>query len=342
MSSADEKARSLSLADATDLAQYVAELAKAGVPLDSGLASLADELPNRRVARSLRALAGQLAAGVPLDAAVKAPGVRLPPYFQALLAAGLRGGNLAAVFERFLQHQRLLVELRRKLWLALAYPLAMLAFVAAWTWYVGALAKSLRYAAYTQGEQVWVAPENVWVAPAIVLAAIAGLLVGPRLLTLTAGGSRILAAVPLLGPLTRNMAVAEFASLLAALIEQGTPLPAALELTAAGLCNRGLGQAARNAAARVERGQSLGQALAVQPMFPALGAAIVEESERAGRLAQGLELVAEHYRADVRPHASLAVVVGSVVAFVAIYGLFTATYSSIFGPLLREIQIFSK
>ena len=46
----------------------------------------------------------------------------MPPHLRGLLIAGVRSGELGDLLDRFSEYLRVGAELKRKLWLSLAYP----------------------------------------------------------------------------------------------------------------------------------------------------------------------------------------------------------------------------
>ena len=47
---------------------------------------------------------------------------RIPPHLRGLVAAGVRSGRLGEVLGEFSEYATIGIELRRRLWLNLAYP----------------------------------------------------------------------------------------------------------------------------------------------------------------------------------------------------------------------------
>ena len=122
--------RKLSPEETAELAARVAELTSAGLPLGPGLHALAEELPGRRLPRVLHALANRLDAGDDLIVALESQSRNLPLHLRGLMVAGVRSGRLAEVLEEFVDMQRSQSELRRRVWLSLAYPYILLVFIA--------------------------------------------------------------------------------------------------------------------------------------------------------------------------------------------------------------------
>ncbi len=101
----------------------IAGLARAGQPLGPGLAALGSELPRGRLRQSLFELAAALNRGEPLGAALEEQKERIPPHLRGLVQGGLRSGRLGDILGRFSAYMGIGTELKRKLWLSLAYPI---------------------------------------------------------------------------------------------------------------------------------------------------------------------------------------------------------------------------
>ena len=113
----------LSGAEAAELSRQIAGLASAGLPLAHGLIALGEELPRGRLRRSMNELARTLESGVTLDQALEEQRDTIPPHLRGLVIAGLRSGRLGDILSRFSQYVGVGTELKRRLWLSLAYPI---------------------------------------------------------------------------------------------------------------------------------------------------------------------------------------------------------------------------
>ena len=101
------------------------------MPLEGGLAALADEVGRPRLARVLRNLAARLERGEKLETAIAAQGSRLPADLRGLIVAGVRSGRLPIVLDQFAALARRQQDLRRRVLLTLAYPALLLGIMAA-------------------------------------------------------------------------------------------------------------------------------------------------------------------------------------------------------------------
>jgi len=119
----------LSSDEAIELAAQVAELARAGLPLSGGLRALAEEVGGGRLTRVLGSMADQLDEGATLGEVILAHHDVLPLHIRGLLTAAIKSGRLPEAMHEFVDIQRKRAELRRRVWLALAYPTLLAAML---------------------------------------------------------------------------------------------------------------------------------------------------------------------------------------------------------------------
>jgi type II secretory pathway component PulF len=320
-------------------------LTKAGLPLGVGLRALADELPGRRLSRVLHQMANRLDAGGDLLGVLESQGGRLPGHLRGLMLAGLRSGRLADVLEEYVDLQNSQSELRRRVWLALAYPFVLLLFVTALTafadvYVVGLFEKIFKdfgtrlpplTVIVIQGSRpmMWfftglvglsvVAPFLLWLAP------VTGW-VWPALYRL-----------PMVGPLLRWSHLAQFARLMGLLLDHKVSLPDTLRITAAGLPNARLARGCCRLADDTEKGRPLDESLALQRQFPARLIPIVQWGQRAPALPEAFRAAAEMFEGRVRSQGTLLETMLLPVVFLAILifvGLFVI---AMFLPLISLI-----
>src|SRR5205814_6446812 len=83
--------------DLIALNEEIAGMARAGLPLDRGLAALAKEMGRGRLQQVTAALAQALRAGQTLPQALERQAGRVPPFYAGLVAAGVRTGRICGV-----------------------------------------------------------------------------------------------------------------------------------------------------------------------------------------------------------------------------------------------------
>src|SRR5205823_11455408 len=120
--------RDVNAEDLIILNEEIAGMARAGLPLDQGLAALARDMTRGRLRSVTAALADDLKAGRTLPEALQRQGRRLPPFYAALVAAGVRSGNVAEVLATLTAYARRVADLRATILGALFYPGVVLVF----------------------------------------------------------------------------------------------------------------------------------------------------------------------------------------------------------------------
>ena len=339
----------LSAEDAAELAGQVAELAKAGLPLAPGLRALAEETPRRGVASALRGLAGQLEAGASLEAAFKSQGSRLPAHLRGLILAGIRSGRLPQVLERFVAVQRDRIELRRRLWMTLAYPVVLFSLLLALFVFINLYVVPKYVPIFEQFEAelpamtqllVWTSTTGVWILLGLV-AVVAALLTVACTIPRPFWPRRFLYTVPVIGPLWRASGLVEFSRLMELLLGQRVPLPEALRLTAFGLRAPELAAACRAAAREVEAGRPLSECIAGRWPFPATLRPMVAWGQKASNLPEAFRAAGEMFEGRIRVHHTLLECILPPIVFLFIVGGVSFLLLGLFMPMFRLVQALS-
>src|SRR5437868_2061359 len=108
------------------LNDQIAGMAKAGLPLDQGLAGLAREMGYGRLRSVTAAIARDLEAGVPLPEAVEHRRAELPPYYANLITAGIRTGRLPDVLATLTTYARTVAITRAIVVESMLYPIVVI------------------------------------------------------------------------------------------------------------------------------------------------------------------------------------------------------------------------
>ncbi|MFA5623892.1 MAG: type II secretion system inner membrane protein GspF [Bradymonadales bacterium] len=131
--------------------------------------------------------------------------------------------------------------------------------------------------------------------------------------------------LPLLGSVVRMVALSRFAKTLATLLSSGVPLLKALDIVKSILGNAVLAKVVEQAHDNIREGESIAAPLKRSGEFPPLMTHMISVGERAGRLEEMLDSVAENYEGqiNVRVEAMTAmleplmiVVMGGTIGFV--------------------------
>jgi general secretion pathway protein F len=345
----DGSGRPLGGDETMELSAQLAGLAKAGLPLSTSLASMAEELPRGRLRRAMAELARGLEAGRPLEEAIADPRTHVPAPLRGLVVAGVRTGQLGEVLGDFSQYASAGVELRRRLRLSLAYPtlsllitVAVFAFVAAVVVPqfevifrdFGIALPGVTVALIELGNRtasMWQTFMSLAVVALVVVA-------GANLLLPTATVRALAAQLPVIGGVWRWSALSEFCHWLALLLEHRLPLPEALRLAGDGVEDARLRAAAREMAEHVEEGRTLAQAMAASRPFPPRLPRLLSWSEKRGTLPEVLHMVGEMFAARASAHTGFAGAVLSVLCFLMILFGVALVFLGLMLPMITLIS----
>ncbi len=332
----------LSSTDAVELAGYLSELSRTGLPLGMTLHELAKNSSSPALRRAIDELTVKLEAGQPLDVALNSLGVRLPEHVRRLLVAAARSGRLSQALERLLEHQQTTDDMGRRLRQAVAYPAVLFALLIGWLMFVAVevappLVSVLDDVQYVEsGSKSLARPLSQFsqlvppllaglLAATCVTLAIVGLVGG------TAALSRLLAAVPLLGACWKYRGLADFSGFLAKFLDERLPLDEALALAATGTRDPAIRVACRLAAGQVAGGSTLAQALDAHSVFPKTLVRWVDWGQDNAALGDALRTAGDVFRE--RFELRLQLVRTFVPAIV--FGLVAASALLVAGGVLR-------
>lgn len=343
-----EPTRVLRPSDAREIGSHIAEIASAGLPLETGLAAIAEELPRGRLKRALRKIVADLETGNDLESALAAR--KSPAYLAALVRAGRRSGRTGALLERFISSTRIVFDLRQTLAMALVYPAALLVVV-------------LVISVLLQG---WVVPEFAVVfdgfgiqlpwptavlvgaskvmsdigLPVLAFVAIAALVtvIVSRLALGPVETRRLICRIPVIGPLVRWIALARFSPLLSLLIESRVPLDEALLLAGDASGDALIRDDCRRLAERIAAGESLETVARSGGGVPvSFVRAIGLEHERRG-LPEVLQSMADIYAGRARALAALLAMVMPMLVVSFVGALVGVVVVALMWPLIELLS----
>ena len=336
----------LSPQESADLAARVASLASSGMPLESGLRALADELPGQQ--RVLRNLAARLSRGEPFDQAALAADSRLPATLRGLIAAGLRSGRLPQVLDEYATLVRRQQTYRRQASLVLIYPAILSCIMAGLMLYFRyVFMRDLSSIFRSYGTQlppstefvIWMTPYATWImlflALALCLTSIA-----PIVMTRFQVIANLFGYLPVLGPLMRARQLAMVCELLAMLLENNVPIPESLELAAIASDNPALAATLRTVAESARNGVTLDQALAIWEL-PKRLEAIISWGQSAGNLPAAFRAAADSFECQLQSKRRFLELLIGPVFFLMIAGGAGLIIVALMMPLINLIRAIS-
>jgi type II secretory pathway component PulF len=294
----------------------LAALVRAGVPLERGLIEAGRDLRGRLGAVSSE-LGQRMGEGMLLPEAIAASGGGMPKLYRAVVEAGLRSGRLSEALEGMASIARGYAEARRAVGMALLYPLVVLSltyglalffvieitprFVAAFQGLGLPPLKALGLLERAGQTAIYWGP----ILPILLgLAALRWVWTGRSMVLETGGLGPLLNKVPMVGSMIASYRAANFASLLALLIEHRVPLEEAVRLAGEASGDIKLRASAERFAQSIRQGGGPdATASKACDAFPPLLSWMLTAGHRQGDLPQSLEQLALTYRRKARSRA---------------------------------------
>jgi general secretion pathway protein F len=288
------------------LTRELATLLAAGLPIEEALGALAEQADDTRQRTILASLRTRVREGTTLAAALAEQPDNFPEFFRASVAAAEQSGRIDAVLARLADYAESREALRRRVWMALLYPLLLTAVallvVTGLLLYVvpqvievfDSMGRDLPWLtrgliALSEGLPVF----GPWLLLVVVLAVL-GVRAALRDPARRSRLQRGLLRLPVIGRLRLALDTSRFTRTLGLLAGSGVPMLDALRLSTRTVGLLPLRQALERVGARVREGSGLAVSLAESRLFPPVTVRLIANGERAGRLPAMLDQAASH------------------------------------------------
>ncbi len=281
-------------------------LVRAGLPIVEGFDILLKRMKEGRLKTLLQQVREQLTKGESLSEAFKAFREMVPSYYPALLHAGEQSGGLEEVLSRFIEQEERIRKARKKFLQTLTYPLILLLVGMASLYIILTRAMPEFAALYQSSERDLpkITELVIWVSDFLtsyhlyLITGLFALLVAFRLYGHTERGAvrleKILARIPVVGPLWSLQNGNIFARTMRLLLGGGIPLPQSLAIMTEAVPSRVFGMALQRVHGELLRGNSFQEALERHTHLGDMTGEMVRIGEATGTLGEMLEYVAEH------------------------------------------------
>ena len=299
----------------------LASLLRAGVPLLRSLEVIGKQSSNATLNRVLTDVRDDVEGGSTLGDAI----TRYPRVFSEMainmVKAGGEGGFLEEALDRVAQFTEQQEDLKAQTIGALAYPtflasvgtLIVTALIVFFVPQFEELFQSLR----ERGELPMLTEWLLWLSKSLQswsllfvgLLVFAALALKAQLATEKGRRyrDRLKLAVPLLGVVFKNLAVARFCRVLGTLLRNGVPILRSLEISRRTSGNRVLSEAIEAAAENISAGESLAAPLAASGHFPMTVVEMISVAEQSNTLDEVLIEIADGLEKRTRRRLELAV-----------------------------------
>ncbi len=297
----------VAVADLAIATRQLATLVGAGLPLESALSALLEQVEHDSLKRVIAAVREDVREGETFgDALARHPKVVSDLYVN-MVRAGEASGRLEQMLVRLADFLESQVRLKNKIVATMTYPALMLALSAV-------ILIALVTYVVPQVTQVFMDAEQALPWPTVVLIAVSHFLRHYGLfLLLAAGGAgivlrrrlstpegkrwfdRAVLKLPVAGRIVRMVALSRFTRTLATLLASGVPLLGALEIVRRVVRNSVLEEAIANAAENIREGENIAEPLRRSGVFPPLVTQMIAVGEKSGELEAMLVKVADTY-----------------------------------------------
>lgn len=331
--------------------RQMATLARAGMPIEEVLGTVARQSEAPRVKATLSAVRTRVMEGLPLAHSMgEFPSV-FPAIYRTTIAAGEQAGRMDLVLERLADNVEAQNAMRQKIQLAMFYPailtiVALLVVVALLTYVVPEvvqvftgmnqqlpwLTRALIATSDTVREWGWL----------MLLGIVATVVVTRQILKRPTARYRwdnMLLKLPLIGRLVRGLNTARFARTLNILAGSGVPLLDALNMSASVISNTPMRDAVTDAARRVREGSGIGHALERSGYFPPMTLSLIKSGESSGTLDKMLERAAETQERELEARIAMVMGVFEPLLILAMGGVVLIIVLAILLPIFELNQL---
>jgi general secretion pathway protein F len=338
-------------ADVAVLTRQLATLLAAGLPLVDSLTALGEQVERTAVKRVVASVRERIREGGSFAEALAAH----PTVFTTLYVNMVRVGEASGTLDRVLQSLAEFLErqakVRNAVVGALTYPVLMLAVSLAILVFLVAFVVPKVTTVFADLQQALPWPTRILIAASDAvragwwLAAIAAVAGGVWLsrYARTAHGRRRLDAlalrIPVLGRLTRLIALSRFSSTLSTLLAGGVGLLTALEIVRHVVRNEIIATAIDAARERIQQGQSIAEPLRASGVFPPLVTHMIAVGELSGDLESMLKKVSEAYDHEVETTLGSITALLSPVMILVMGGIILFIVLAILLPIFEMSQI---
>jgi type II secretory pathway component PulF len=293
--------------DLEEFAFFNSELASAckrGAPLPGALRALSRDMSGRRVREALEEVASEVEGGTDVADALSRRSDIFPPGYVALVAAGVKSGDLAGTLLLFAEEARFSARVKHKVAAAMVYPLVVLIaasmLLAAMGWMVYPAFETMFKEMGPEAELPGITQLHMDLIPAfkwvpvgvvglvVVLPLVWGLL--SRAAVGAKGAAMFVMRLPIVGRLVRAVAMARFCRTFGSALAGGLPPPEAMTLAGLSTGNAAVQDAAHRARRSIEEGSTVSGSLAAgKGIFPSTIVWMLHIGEQRGELAPALD-----------------------------------------------------
>lgn len=325
--------------------QEMLALLKAGLPVVRSFEILLERQRSPTLQRVLAEVKERITSGASLSDAFAEQGHLFPRLYATSLKAGEKSGEIESVLRRYLQYQKTVIALARKVLSTLVYPAILIVLSVA-------LIAILMTVVIPRFEEFFLDFGGELPLLTVVIVGIATFL-RDNILVLAIGigafsmlswrwlntsrglewRDRVLLRIPFVGGILRRFAITQFTRSLATLLGGGTPLVPSLENAADAIGNRHVSRRVREVVPKVREGGELWAALEGTGIFTDLTIEMIKVGETSGALEEMLTAVSEFYDEEIEARLARVISFVEPAILVLMGGVIVTILLSVYLPI---------
>jgi len=302
---------SLSAQDRAVITRQLGTLLVAGLPLVEALGVLIEQSPKKPIQALLADVREQIREGKALSAALETYGSEFSPVYLHMIRAGESSGALDQILFRLADFLEQQLALKNKVTNAALYPALMLIVGITVLFFLMTFVVPKITAVFADLHQALPLPTVVLIRISdflgsfwwALLAGVAGLVFVIRRKLQTPKGRATadywMLRLPLIGNVTRMVAISRLTSTLATMLASGVQLLEAMGVTKHVMNNAVLERAVEKARENIREGESIADPLKRSGEFPPLVTHMIAVGEKSGEMEEMLQRVSQIYDAEV-------------------------------------------
>jgi type II secretory pathway component PulF len=340
--------------DIVNLTRELAVLVEAKIPLDRGLASIAEQESNPQLAAMLRDIGGMIEAGQPMTEALTKYKKNFGEVYIETIRAAEKSGNLQSVMTLLAEMLEKQVETRQQMIRALSYPVIVICMVfAALSVIVGFVVPKFAKTFQTQGVKLPLATRIVQAVGDSVqgywwayLAAIIGTIVTIIMMWKNEKGrvtlELALLRIPYVGEIITSVCVGRFSRVLAISLGSGLDIIESLSVAARSTGRPVFVTEADEMCEKLRSGDRLADLVKRSRYLPPFAQRMLGAGKDSSEVSRTCDIVARHYE---RQSAHLTKNVNTIVEPIITVGLAAIVLTvalSVFLPMWQMARVSKK
>ena len=335
--SAVEKFQRISTEDMIVFNIQLANMINAGMGLLTSLKGIREQIGNKRLREVIGKVTRNIEAGDSFsDALARHPRI-FSKLFINMVKVGEASGKLDVVLNRFaifIEHQ---ADLKQKIRGALLYPVILMVASVAIIAFIISFVMPNFVRIFNQAGVDLPLPTMILYKLGImvkkywwlIILGIISVILGIGIYVKTARGKlqfdKFKLKLPVIGSLTRKLAISRFARTLATMIESGVPILQCLDIVRDIIGNEVIAGVVKNTRESVEKGEEIAESLKISEEFPPDTVQMIAVGEKTGNLDGMLNKISDFYdkaigysiiKLTALLEPAFLVIIGAVVAFI--------------------------